>query len=170
MLAKKAPSIVIPESFAADRSSLTGDSKSLKNPFAGKSDNAHKSDWAPVSVTAETVAQYLRTFVSCVEESSIVIVMGTFWWSRSFALIHMPFAKIWWSRMVENCLFSAGVLNSEHHRHIFRNQIEERKLPSNQQSFFLCRTLVQQVIWTMTTFSSLCSSSRIHLTQIETSH
>ena len=55
-LAKNAPSIDMGERLAADRLRLMGWSCSRENPQAMKSDNDHKSDWAPVSAIADTSA------------------------------------------------------------------------------------------------------------------
>ena len=54
--AKNAPSIEMSERLAADRLRLMGCSWSREKPQAMKSDNDHKSDWAPVSVMADTSA------------------------------------------------------------------------------------------------------------------
>ena len=54
--AKNAPSIDMGERLAADRLRLIGWSWSRENLQAMKSDNDHKSDWAPVSAIADTSA------------------------------------------------------------------------------------------------------------------
>ena len=53
-LAKNAPSIVMGERLAAER--LMGWRSSREKPQAMKSDDDHKSDWAPVSGIADTSA------------------------------------------------------------------------------------------------------------------
>ena len=52
--AKNAPSIEMGERLAADRLRLMGCRWSREKPQARKSDNDHKSDWAPVSAMAAT--------------------------------------------------------------------------------------------------------------------
>ena len=55
-LAKNAPSIDMGERLAAERLRLMGWRSSREKPQAMKSDNDHKSDWAPVSAIADTSA------------------------------------------------------------------------------------------------------------------
>ncbi len=97
-LAKNAPSIAMGDRLAVARFILMGKRLSREYPQAKNSVRDHKSDCAPVSVIAETVAWVsgvgLVPFLRVEAPLSNEMVMGTFGCSRRRARLHSPLEKI----------------------------------------------------------------------------